>query len=177
MRIITGKYRGSNLFTVDGKTTRPTTDYNRELIFSVYSEYEEALVLDLFAGTGAFGLEALSRGAKYVDFVEFSSKAIGILLQNISKLKCSDMCHIHRRRVEHFLRDCDKKYDVIFLDPPYLKDLVNPVLDQIFTANLLSDDGLIIVEHSPKEPIAQKYRAFITKEKPAKVTSFTILVP
>ncbi|MDZ4122252.1 MAG: 16S rRNA (guanine(966)-N(2))-methyltransferase RsmD [Candidatus Cloacimonadaceae bacterium] len=175
MRIITGKFKGANLFSVDGKTTRPTTDYNRELIFSVHSEYSELLVLDLFAGTGAFGLEALSRRASYVDFVEFSSKAIGVLLKNINKLRCGEQCHIHRRRVEQYLKDCPKKYDVIFLDPPYDKDLINPTLKTIFERELLNTDGIVIVEHSRREPVNEEFADKIIKTKAGKITSFTLL--
>lgn len=175
MRIITGKYKGTKLFSVDGKTTRPTTDYNRELIFSVYSDYEGKRILDLYAGTGSFGLEALSRGAEYVDFVEFSSKAIGVLLQNIAKLRCGEDCHIHRRRVEQFLKDSSQKWDIIFLDPPYNKDLVNSTLKLIFEGSLLNPDATIIVEHNRHEPVGEAYRPFMLKEKAGKTTSFTLL--
>ncbi len=175
MRIITGKFKGRPLATVDGRTTRPTTDYNRELIFSVYSDYKASQVLDLYAGTGSFGLEALSRGAAYVDFVEFASKAIGVLLKNVNTLGCADDCHVHRRRAEQYVKDCSKRYDVIFLDPPYNRDLVNPTLRLIFEKGILNPEGIVIVEHSRHEPIAEEFSDQIIKEKKGKITSFTLL--
>jgi 16S rRNA (guanine(966)-N(2))-methyltransferase RsmD len=175
MRIITGKFKGRPLATVDGKTTRPTTDYNRELIFSVYSDYEAKQVLDLYAGTGSFGLEALSRGAEFVDFVEFASKAIGVLLKNVNTLGCTDLCHVHRRRAEQYVKDCSKRYDVIFMDPPYKRDLVNTTLKQIFEMGILKADGIVIVEHSRLEPISAEFQDLIIKEKTGKITSFTLL--
>ena len=177
MRIITGKFKGASLFSVPGMTTRPTTDYNRELIFSVYQEYADATVLDLYAGTGSFGLEALSRGAEYVDFVEFSTKALTILFQNIEKLKCKDHCHVHRRRVEQYIKDCDTQYDVIFLDPPYNKDMVNRTLSAIWDADILKPEGVIIVEHARAEVLEAEFVPHIVTEKHGKITCFSILQP
>ncbi len=177
MRIITGKYKGRALYTVEGNTTRPTTNYNRELIFSVYSEYEDKRILDLYAGTGSFGLEALSRGAVYVDFVEFASKAIGVMLKNINKLDCSEDCHIHRRRVEQYVKDCTQRYDVIFLDPPYNRNLVNSTIESILKADILNEDGVIIAEHSRREPVSEDYRELIIREKTGNTTNFTLLAP
>ncbi len=174
MRIITGRFKGANLFTVEGNTTRPTTDYSRELIFSVYSDYKDKRVLDLYAGTGSFGLEALSRGAKYVDFVEFSSKAIAVIIQNTQKLRCSDECHIHRRKVHQYLKDSKAKYDVIFLDPPYNKNLLNPTLEMIFENDVLNPDGIVIAEHTKQEAVSEAMRQYIIGEKIGKSTSFTL---
>ena len=104
MRIITGKYKGRNLLTVDGRTTRPTTAYNRAMIFNVYSDLEGKRVLDLFAGTGFYGLEALSRGAKWVDLVEFATPAVAVILKNVALLGCGDDCHVWRKRADAFLK-------------------------------------------------------------------------
>lgn len=175
MRIITGKYKGRNLLSVDGNTTRPTTAYNREIIFSVYADYEDKRVLDLYAGTGSFGLEALSRGAEYVDFVEFASKAIGVLLQNIANFGCGDDCHVYRKRVQQYLQDCEQRYDVIFLDPPYEKNLVNPTLELILESAILKPEGIIIAEHSKYEPVSEEFSKYVTKTKVGKLTGFSLL--
>ncbi len=175
MRIITGIYKGRNLFTVSGASTRPTTSFNRELIFSTWQDYQDKRVLDLFAGTGSFGLEALSRGASWVDFVEFASAAIGILLKNIDLLKCSTSCHVYRRRVEDFLRDTGERWDLIFLDPPYNKNLVNPCLHTILERGLLQPGGVVIAEHSPSESIAAELVPHLLNSKPGKSTQFSIL--
>ncbi len=175
MRIITGKFKGANLYTVPGNTTRPTTDYLRELIFSIYQDFSGLSVLDLYAGTGSLGLEAFSRGAQQVDFVEFSVKALSALFKNIEKLKCADSCRVHRRKADAFLKTASRQWDVVFLDPPYNKDLVNPTLALIFGRNLVAADGLVIAEHSPAEKISADFSSLIIKHKGNKATAVTIL--
>ncbi|MCX7727172.1 MAG: 16S rRNA (guanine(966)-N(2))-methyltransferase RsmD [Chitinispirillaceae bacterium] len=175
MRIITGKYKGYALFTVNGATTRPTTDYQREVIFSMYQDFTGQRVLDLFAGTGSFGLECLSRGAKWVDFVEFSNKAISVLIKNVEKLNCGELCHIHRRKVSAFLNSTDNKWDTIFLDPPYNCNLINETISLVYERNLLFSDGILIIEHSPQEVIFPQYKKFLIKQKATKITTISIL--
>ncbi len=176
MRIITGRYKGTNLFTVQGNTTRPTTDYQREVIFSMYQDYEDLRILDLYAGTGSFGLETLSRSAQWVDFVEFSNKALSVLIKNIEKLKCGENCHVHRKIVAAFLNAAEQKWDVIFLDPPYQKNMVNPTIKLIKDKELLNEDGIIIVEHHPLEKIADEYKDDIINYKQnSRITAFTVL--
>ena len=175
MRIITGIYKGRNLFLVPGITTRPTTSFNREVIFSVFQSYQGCRVLDPFAGTGSFGFEALSRGAKWVDFVEFAPAAVNTILKNIALLGCSDNCHLWRKKVDVYLKSCKEKYDIIFLDPPYNKNLINPSLKLIYENELLNESGILIVEHSPKENIEVPYSDFINTEKYFKNTNFSWL--
>lgn len=176
MRIITGKYKGTNLFTVPGKTTRPTTDYQREVIFSMYQNYSGLRVLDLYAGTGSFGLETLSRAADWVDFVEFSNKALSVLIKNIEKLKCSESCHVHRRKVAVYLSAATELWDVIFLDPPYNKNMVNATIKLIKDKDLLAPEGIIIVEHHPAEKISEEFQPLVVNYKQnSKITAFTVL--
>jgi 16S rRNA (guanine966-N2)-methyltransferase len=175
LRIITGKYKGRKLFTVDGRTTRPTTAFNREVIFSIQQDYQDMRVLDLYAGTGSFGLEALSRGAEWVDFVEFAPAAIGTLLKNISLMGCGEFCHVWRKRVEVFLKDTESDWDLIFLDPPYNKNLVNSTLELIWKRNLLRSDGIVIIEHSPREILLPGYLEKVVKTRSGKTSSFTLL--
>lgn len=175
MRIITGDFKGRNLALVPGKSTRPTTAFNREVIFSVHQDYDDCRVLDLFAGTGSFGLEALSRGAVWVDFVEFAPAAMSTILKNIAHLGCGELCHLWRKKVDAYLNSCTDTYDIIFMDPPYLKNLVNPTLKLILERKLLNSEGIIVVEHSPREPIAEIYRPLLTKEKSSKSSAFSWL--
>lgn len=175
MRIITGRYKGRNLFSVEGRTTRPTTAYNRAMIFSVYSDYEGKRVLDLFAGTGSFGLEALSRGAVWADLVEFATPAVATILRNINLLGCGSDCHVWRKRADAFLKSSEDSWDVIFLDPPYAKKLLNPSLDLIFERSLLRVGGVVIAEHSPLEPVAEIYQKHILRSKAGKTSCFTLL--
>jgi 16S rRNA (guanine966-N2)-methyltransferase len=175
MRIITGIHKGRNLFLVPGKSTRPTTSFNREMIFSVHQDYEGKRVLDLFAGTGSFGLEAISRGASWVDFVEFAPAAMATILKNIALLGCGDSCHLWRKKVDAYLKTCTDTYDIIFMDPPYLKNLVNPSLKLIMERALLNPDGLIVVEHSPKEALEDTLLPLLVKQKGSKSSSFSWL--
>ncbi|MDA3814424.1 MAG: 16S rRNA (guanine(966)-N(2))-methyltransferase RsmD [Candidatus Cloacimonetes bacterium] len=158
MRIITGKFKKANLFAVPGKTARPTTDYIKEVIFSVISSCSGKNILDLYAGSGSLGFEALSRNAVFVDFVDFSDKSIKTMKRNIEKLKCTSECKIHRKKVSAFINSCEKKFDVIFMDPPYNKDLVNPTIEKIIINELLTENGCIVIEHSPREELQEEWK-------------------
>ena len=175
MRIITGKYKKTNLFSIPGKTARPTTNYLKEVIFSVLYDCADKKVLDLFAGSGALGLEALSRSAEKVVFVDFSDKAIKAIKQNIRKLKCEKECRIYKKRVSSFLMSVTEKFDLIFLDPPYSKNLVNSTIELIFEKGLLNAAGKIIVEHSKEEEISEELQPFIDYKKESGRTIITIL--
>lgn len=176
MRIITGKYKGYTLFTVPGNTTRPTTDYQREVVFSMYQDFSAARVLDLYAGTGSYGLEALSRGAEWADFVEFSNNALSILIKNIDKLKCNEACHVHRRKVSAFLSSSTAKWDVIFLDPPYNRNLVNATISALKEHDLLAAEGIVIAEHHPKEAICAELIPYLSQQKhSSKLTTISVL--
>ncbi len=97
--------------------------------------------------------------------MELANPAIGTLLQNIEKLRCGDDCHIHRRRAELYLKQTEESYDVIFLDPPYNKGLVDKCLETIFGSSVLRPDGIVIAEHSPREEIDARFSSLITDHK------------
>ncbi|MDP8201207.1 MAG: 16S rRNA (guanine(966)-N(2))-methyltransferase RsmD [Candidatus Tenebribacter burtonii] len=175
MRIITGKFKKANLFTVPGKTARPTTDYIKEVIFSVISSCNGKNVLDLYAGSGSLGFEALSRNADFVDFVDFSDKSIKTMKHNIEKLKCTFDCKIHKKKVSAFLNSIDKKFDLIFIDPPYDKDLVNFTIEKIIDNLLLSQNGHIVIEHSPREKLLEKWNVMTTYNKNYGSSVITVL--
>ncbi|MDP8232665.1 MAG: 16S rRNA (guanine(966)-N(2))-methyltransferase RsmD, partial [Candidatus Zophobacter franzmannii] len=165
MRIISGDRKGFHLVSVDGNTARPTTDFMREYIYSVLHDVEGFMVLDLFAGTGSVGLEALSRGAKFVDFVDFSSNAISAMLKNIEWTKFKEQSHIYRKMVHRYLKTCEKKYDLIILDPPYSKDLVNSTLSMILERQLINENGYIVIDRSTKEKLLPEVGEYLIKEK------------
>jgi len=167
MRIIAGKHKGRNISSVDGMTARPTSDYNREMMFSTLYSMNIKMdnVLDLFSGTGALGVEALSRGATFVTFVEAAGKSISTIVKNIEKLNEQEKCTIVKKKVDYFLRNCSEQFSLIFADPPYDKSLVNETIYQIYENNLLTDDGVIVIEHSITEPIDEMYKKSIIKQK------------
>ena len=158
MRIIAGKLKGTVLHMPKDKSTRPLKDLTRESIFNllVHSnkislQLEESNILDLYAGTGSFGLECLSRQAKSVCFVEKKKDAIEILEKNIEKLKL-------KNRIKTFFNDVfdliekkkifESKFDLIFCDPPFKKTNIGKLIELIFNKNLLNKNGIIILHRN-----------------------------
>lgn len=147
MRVISGKARGSSLFSLEGLHTRPTTDRVKEAMFSIINFYlQEALVLDLFAGSGALGTEALSRGAQKCVFVENDRKALEIVKKNLDKTNLSDCAELVFSDYKAYLNSQTQQFDVILLDPPYNKKMCDEALEIIYNKNLLKDDGVILCE-------------------------------
>ncbi len=146
MRIISGRARGTNLFAPEGLDTRPTLDRVREAIFSmVFTRTDGARVLDLFAGSGAMGLEALSRGAVSVDFVDISPKACECVRKNLDKIRLEG-AKVTNSDFKSFLAVSTTGYDLIFLDPPYESGYYSTALDMIKMRGLLNEDGIIVAE-------------------------------
>lgn len=175
MRIIAGKYKKSNLFSVPGKTSRPTTDYIKELLFSVIQDCQDQQVLDLYSGSGGVSFEALSRGAQFSTMVDFSDKAISTMKKNIEKLACSDDCRIYKKRATAFLKKTEQSFDLIFMDPPYEKNLVNKTIIQILESRCLKSGGKIAIEHSFREKIDANYADKTIFYKKSGDTAITIL--
>ena len=150
MRIIAGAFKGTRLYTAPGNWLRPTSDRVREFIFSYLGEsVREARVLDLFAGTGSFGLEALSRGARSVTFVDRSFKAIEIIRRNLQKVRAE--ATVLRMPASQFLnagREAEEAYDLIFCDPPYRFEAFETLAAQIVRQGRLARHGLLIYECS-----------------------------
>lgn len=175
MRIITGKFKRNQLFSVPGNSTRPTTDFIKEVIFSVLDNCTGKKVLDLFSGSGNLALEALSQGASHVVMVEMADKAIKTIKRNVEKLDCSDQCRIARKRVSSYLTGCTDQFDLIFLDPPYQKNLVNSTVEMIVEKEIITAGGTIVVEHSPKEKLDAPWLRYVTFTKSTSTTQISIL--
>ena len=153
MRVITGKYKGRRLSSSTVSFIRPTSNIVKEAIFNIFPDiWSSANVLDLYAGTGSLGIEALSRGAKQVVFVDKSQAAIQIIRRNLSNLGIETQAIFYKRDVLRSLNFLSQTFQIIFMDPPYEKNYVEKTLRLIkFNPQLLSKEGLIIIEHSPKE--------------------------
>ena len=146
MRVISGRARGTKLFAPEGLDTRPTLDRVREAVFSmIFGMTDGARVLDLFAGSGAMGLEALSRGAAECDFVDIAPAACKCIRQNLEKTRLEGAT-VFNTDFKSFLKKCTGGYDLIFLDPPYESGYYDNALDMIREQNLLADDGIIVAE-------------------------------
>ena len=151
MRVIAGTAKRLQLKTVESMDTRPTTDRIKETLFNMISEYlADSNFLDLFSGSGAIGIEALSRGAAHASFVEQSKKAMTCIRENLEYTKLADRADVYETDVINALSRMEgrKTFDYIFMDPPYNQLLEKKVLECLSSSELLSEDGLIIVEAS-----------------------------
>lgn len=162
MRVISGKARGTSLYSLEGNHTRPTTDRVKESMFSIINfNIPDGIVLDLFSGSGALGIEALSRGAKKCYFVENSKQAADIVKKNIEKTNLKDNSVLTVTDFKNFLNSTNETFDVILLDPPYNKKMCDEAMKIIYNRNLLRDDGVIICETEYGEVITTDF----TKKK------------
>jgi 16S rRNA (guanine966-N2)-methyltransferase len=164
MRIISGLYKGRRLKTLDGLSIRPTSDRLRETVFNILAPLiEGARVADLCAGSGAVGIEALSRGADRVFFVEQSPKAAAVIRENLAH--CADQADqknykLINRPVLTALRyfAAEKlSFDIIYFDPPYDSPLYDQVLLEIAASDILEEDGIVLVEHRRNAPLQPNY--------------------
>lgn len=148
MRIITGKARGIQLRTLEGNETRPTAERVKEAVFSMLQfDIEGREVLDLFSGSGQLGLEAISRGAKHAVMVDKSRAAVEIIETNAAKTKLGSACTIKRSDCFDYIRqNKGRKFDIVFIDPPYSSGLYKPVLRALCEFDMLKDSSLIVCE-------------------------------
>ncbi|MGE5329720.1 MAG: 16S rRNA (guanine(966)-N(2))-methyltransferase RsmD [Deltaproteobacteria bacterium] len=150
LRVISGKAKGLRLKTIKSLQTRPTADRIKESLFSIIAPLlHKAIVLDLFAGTGALGIEALSRGADFAVFIDNSRESINVIKENINHTGFEQNTEVYLNDYDgaiKLLAKRDKKYDIVFLDPPYGKGLEIKAADSIIKNNLLSNKGIIIIE-------------------------------
>jgi len=156
MRIITGLAKGRRLLSPKSTRIRPALDQVKEAIFNILFDVQGLRILDLFAGTGSMGIEALSRGAACAAFVDVYAPAISLIKKNLERCGLEDRANVFKLRVGPAIRRLERKggsFDIIFVDPPYLKDLVNPTLEILATSTLVGPSSIVIVEHHPKEPI------------------------
>ena len=163
MRIISGNFRGKKLFLPNDKLTRPLKDVVKESIFNLILHskkfnlvIENSLILDLFSGTGSFGIECISRKAKKVIFFENYPEAIKILEKNLNLLKNIDGFEIYKQDFFNFFlsnRELNAKFDIIFIDPPYKEKKINEIIEIILEKKILSQNGILIIHRHKKDNI------------------------
>ena len=148
MRIITGRARGTKLYTLEGEMTRPTAERTKEAVFSMLQfQIRDANVLDLFAGSGQLGLEAASRGAAHVVLCDRARDAVEIVRRNVQKTGLGDLCEVFcsdYAQLLHTMRG--RAFDIVFLDPPYALGAVPVALKSLVDLHLLASDALIVCE-------------------------------
>ena len=159
MRVIAGTAKGHRLKVPKLTATRPATDLVRGAIFSILenttSEWKQ--VLDLFSGSGALGIEALSRGAGWVDFVEREPRCCAIISENLEKTKLAEQAHVYCCSVTKAISFLDKEYSIILMDPPYSNPLIGNIVTQLATSRLMGQDTILVVTHSPHLSLSPNY--------------------
>ncbi len=159
LRIISGSARGHRLKTLGGLDTRPTADRVKESMFNMITGYvQEAKILDLFAGTGNLGVEALSRGASQAVFVDRNAEAIKVITDNLKHTKLIDKARIIKSECDTYFASInaqEEKFDIIFMDPPYSQEIISPTLAQIFKWQLLNKGGIIVVESDKEDALPE----------------------
>jgi len=163
MRIIGGEFKGRKIYLPKDRNTRPLRDLVKESIFNLI-EYSNKIstsingsnILDLFSGTGSFGLECISRKAGNVTFVENYVDALEVLKKNITYFNIHEKCKIIEKNCFEFIEkknNFDEKFDIIFLDPPYKEEKINLIIDNIKNKKLLSDTGILLIHRHKKDDI------------------------
>lgn len=184
MKIITGTAKGMNLETLEGEATRPTSQRVKEAVFSMLQfDIDGARVLDLFAGSGQLGLEALSRGASKATFSDSSREASEIVIKNAKKARLFDKCRVSTCDYAEMIRGIAGKeqFDIIFIDPPYKNECISDVLEKLYQEKAIASGAFIVCE-SGNEDIFQgneelKSHFEIQKQTRYSITYITILRP
>lgn len=158
MRIISGTARGTKLYTLEGKDTRPTLDRVKESLFNIIQdEIANAIFLDLFSGSGAIGLEAASRGAKKVILCDKSKEAIRIINKNIEKTHLKERVELYNVDYEQLLKTkIQDKLDIIYIDPPYDSDFVIKSIKMIIQKNIIHENTKIIIETDDEQKVLKQ---------------------
>ncbi len=162
MRVIAGKAKGYRLKGPKGTGTRPATDLVKGAIFSILENITDdwEQVLDLFSGSGSLGIEALSRGAEWVDFVERNPRCCAIIRENLEKTKLSKQAHIYCCNVSKALSFLDKEYSIILMDPPYADSSIGSILERLVYSKLVGVDTTLVITHSPHLSLNSAYGTF-----------------
>lgn len=155
MRVISGLLRSRRIDSPKGRDVRPTSDRVRESLFSVIErDVQDACVLDLFAGSGALGIEAISRGASFVTFVELSPRVAGVLRENLRALEIEEKASVTVGDAMETVRDLSRRrarFGVVFMDPPYSRGLSAAASSAVAEGGILAEDGVMVVEHAKKD--------------------------
>lgn len=179
MRVVSGNYKGRQLKAVPGVTTRPTTDKVKEAIFNMVGPYfDGGIALDLFAGSGGLGIEALSRGIEKCIFVDREAKAIQTIHKNLEVCHAEAASEVYRNDAERALKAIKKRelqFHLIFLDPPYKQQKLKTLINTISENNLLQQSGFIVTEHGSDIQLSDEIDHFIQlKNETYGMSSITI---
>jgi 16S rRNA (guanine966-N2)-methyltransferase len=172
MRIISGYLKGKKINLPKDKLTRPLKDMVKESIFNIIEHSSEinykvadSVILDLFSGSGSFGLECISRGAKFVFFCENYQNSINILEKNIKDLKCEDKCEILKNSSFDISKNFKESANIIFMDPPFKEKNINLLIEKIYEMKILKKNGTMIIHRNKKidEDFSPKFKIIDTR--------------
>lgn len=161
MRVITGTAGGTNLKAPDGMQTRPTADKVKQALFNIIQFEIVGDVLDLFAGSGQLGIEALSRGAKSAVFVDAGRQAISVVRENLNKTHLADRAECFQMDYASYLKRCRRKFHLIFLDPPYAEKFLENAIKSISEIDILEENGIIVTERPLGKPLDEEYSGLV----------------
>lgn len=160
MRIIGGKAKGTKLYTLEGKNTRPTLDRVRESLFNILQfELQDCVFLDLFSGSGACGIEAVSRGARKAILCDKSKQAMEIIKKNVEKTHTKEQIELYQTTFEELLKTkINEKLDIIFIDPPYDTNFAYEAIKIILDKDLMNEDSIIIIETDQEKRLKEQLK-------------------
>jgi len=169
MKVRGGKYRGARLKMKPGKKIRPATSRVKSAIFDILPHnLEGILVLDLFAGSGALGIEALSRGAEGVVFVDQSQRSTQILKANLKKLGCEDKSQVLIKKASSAINQLaleGAKFDLVFIDPPFDRALSSSTLAHLSQSGILEEEAIVVIRHSLREKVEERYARLVLHDQ------------
>ncbi|MDF2927680.1 MAG: methyltransferase [Paenibacillaceae bacterium] len=164
MRVISGTAKGRGLKAVPGMGTRPTTDKVKEAIFSMIGPYfDGGMVLDLFAGTGGLGIEALSRGMERAVFIDMDKQSIDVIKENLEACRLTSAAEVYRNDAERSMKALAKRavqFDLVFLDPPYRLKHADRLMTEMHGSGLLNEGAVILVEHDAEHRYPESFGPF-----------------
>jgi len=178
MRIIAGQHRGRTLSTVRDLSVRPTTDRAKQTIFDILSnrlDFDSISVLDLFAGSGSLGLEAISRGAATATFVDKASQSLNVLEANIEMLGCTEQCTAYSADVFWFLKNTRKAFDLVFVDPPYRLERIEELPNAIYESGVVREGTFVVMEYSKASQVVVSDTMYDVTRKPFGQTTVLIM--
>lgn len=160
MRVITGTAGGTNLKAPDGLQTRPTADKVKQALFNIIQFEIAGDVLDLFAGSGQLGIEALSRGARSAVFVDARRESVAVIRENLQRTHLAQKAEVIQSDFENYLKRCRRRFHMIFLDPPYAEKYLENAIKLISEIDILEENGIIITERPQEKALDEEFSGF-----------------
>ncbi|MBI9084991.1 MAG: 16S rRNA (guanine(966)-N(2))-methyltransferase RsmD [Desulfobacterales bacterium] len=169
MRVIAGELKGRRLVSAKGRRVRPTSDRTKEAVFSIlFGRIQGAMVLDLFSGTGALAIEAISRGAAAAVLIDAHGESLAVIRQNLKICGVAERTTTIKWKIEKDLvciRDHEPPFDLVFMDPPYERGLISPTLENLAKSRCLAGGAWLVIEHAASDPLPEAISPFFVEDQ------------